>query len=418
MENLLNVIQSILGLGAVVILPIMICALGLFFRMEFGAALKAGLLVGIGFSGLGLVIGLLMTSINPVVEYYQAFGSGFTVADLGWAAVGAASWTVPFAAISVPLIIFTNIIFLKLKLTKVMNVDIWNYIHFLVPGAMAYALWDSFVIGLALTVALSMVVLFLGQKAARNWADYFGLEGTTCSTLSFIAWVWPIAVLFNKIIDKIPVVNKIEINMTKLGDKLGMFGDPAVVGMLVGAFLGIITKQNYKIVFTMAIGVSAVLILIPRMVGFMMEGLSAIGTATNAYMKKFLNDESNELHIGMDIALGLGDPGCITVTMLTIPCVILMAFILPGLNYFPIGLLTGVCYTSPFMVMCSKGNLFRSFVCMVVFYAMTMMLANWFTPEATAMMRATGVEVTGMVTDGMFGLDPGCIAVGLINKIL
>ena len=75
-------------------------------------------------------------------------------------------------------------------------------------------------------------------------------------------------------------------------------------------------------------GVSAVLILIPRMVTVMMEGLTALGNAASAYMKSKMGDDA-EIYIGMDIALGLGDPCCITSTVIAIPCVILMAFIIP-----------------------------------------------------------------------------------------
>lgn len=90
MDALMNIVQTILGMGAVVILPIMIFLLGLVFRMKLGAALQAGLMIGIGFQGLLLVIDLLMKCIKPVVEYYQGMGSGFTTVDIGWAALGAA----------------------------------------------------------------------------------------------------------------------------------------------------------------------------------------------------------------------------------------------------------------------------------------------------------------------------------------
>lgn len=83
MDTLLNIVQTILGMGAVVILPIMIFILGLVFRMKIGQAIQAGLMIGIGFQGLLLVINLLMASIDPVVKYYQSMGSGFTTVDIG-----------------------------------------------------------------------------------------------------------------------------------------------------------------------------------------------------------------------------------------------------------------------------------------------------------------------------------------------
>ena len=58
----MSIIKGILDVGAVVILPIVMLILCLIFRIPFGKSLKAGLMIGIGFSGLSLVIGFLMTS--------------------------------------------------------------------------------------------------------------------------------------------------------------------------------------------------------------------------------------------------------------------------------------------------------------------------------------------------------------------
>lgn len=163
MEMLMSIVQTILNMGAVALLPFMICILGVIFGLKFGAALKAGLFVGIGFQGLGLVIGLLTSTIQPVVAYYQAMGSGFTTTDLGFATVGAASFTVPFAPIAIPLVVVANFLMLRFGLTKVLNIDIWNFIHFLIPGALAYALFGSTLLGLAITVGLSIITLFMTQ---------------------------------------------------------------------------------------------------------------------------------------------------------------------------------------------------------------------------------------------------------------
>ena len=47
MEILLKFFQGFVGLGASVLLPVVIAILGIFFGMKIGRAIKAGLLVGI-----------------------------------------------------------------------------------------------------------------------------------------------------------------------------------------------------------------------------------------------------------------------------------------------------------------------------------------------------------------------------------
>ena len=68
MEILSNIIQEILNIGAIAFLPIIITILGLVFRMKFWEAFKSALLFTIGFQGLKLVISLLTTTIQPIID--------------------------------------------------------------------------------------------------------------------------------------------------------------------------------------------------------------------------------------------------------------------------------------------------------------------------------------------------------------
>lgn len=384
--------------------------------MKFGQAVKAGLLVGIGFQGLSLAVNLLTTTIQPVMDYYEEMGSGYDVLEIGFAALGGASWTVPFAVFAIPAIVIINLILVRAKITKVLNVDIWNFMHFLVPGALAYALFGSAVVGFLVTVALSVVTLFFSQWLAPKWGEFFGLEGTTCTTLAFASWVYPISYLLNKLIDKIPGVNKIDLDMDKVGEKLGIFGDPAIIGIVVGLFLSVLTKQDVSSLLTICMGIAAVMVLIPRMVGIMMEGLTPIGNAANEYMKNKLG-EDEDVYIGMDIALGLGDPACITCTAIMIPLTIAMAFVIPDMRFFPLGILAEVCYLAPMCVLTGKGNIFRSLISMIIIMGLTLFFANMFAPEATQMMSVTSVDFDGMVTASHFGWNPGNIIISFIHKL-
>lgn len=417
MEILLKFFQGFVNMGASVLLPFVIAILGIFFGMKIGRAIKAGLLVGIGFQGLVLAVNLLIESVTPAMQYYEKMGSGYDTLEIGFAALGAASWTTPFAVLVIPAIILINLLLVRLKITKVLNVDIWNFMHFLVPGALAYALSGNAVVGFAVAMACGIVVLFFGQWIAKPWEEFFGLEGTTCTCLCFVAWAYPICWALNKIIDKIPGLNKLDIDMSKLGDKLGIFGDPAVIGIFAGVFLGVLTKQNPSSILTMAMGIAAAMVLIPRMVSIMMEGLSPLGQAANDYMHKKVGDDA-DIYIGMDIALGLGDPACITCTAIMIPVTILLVFLVPGMRFFPLSLLAEVCYMTPMVVLSSKGNLVRSLIGMTLMMYLTLFFANMFIPEATQMMSVTNVNFEGTVTASHFGWNPGNLIVSFIHKIM
>ena len=77
MDTILSLFQGFVNLGAAVMLPVVIAILGIFFKMKPGKAVKSGLLVGIGFQGLCLVVNLLTTTVQPVMDYYEEMGSGY-----------------------------------------------------------------------------------------------------------------------------------------------------------------------------------------------------------------------------------------------------------------------------------------------------------------------------------------------------
>ena len=219
MQVLFNIVKGIMDMGAAIMLPIVLTLVGVAFKMKFLEALKAGLYVGIGFMGVNLIIGLLTTAITPSVEYYQTLGSGFTVTDVPWPAIGAASWAGPYAAIAVVASLVLNVVLVRTKVVKVLNVDIWNYIHMLIPAGVFYAFFKSFWLSFAYVVILSVWVEIVAAWGAKDWQEQFGLEGTCCSTLSFCGWEYWFAKLINKIIDFIPGLNKVDIDLEKLKNR-------------------------------------------------------------------------------------------------------------------------------------------------------------------------------------------------------
>lgn len=398
MDTLLNIIQTITGMGASAILPIVITILGLVFRMKLGEAIKSGLTVGVGFVGLTLVVNLLNDSLKPAVNYYAKLGSGFTISDIGWPAVGAAAWVVPFAALMIPIGLLVNLALVRLKLVKTLNIDIWNYMHFLVPGAFAYYLFHSFWLGLGVAVVLSVLALFVGDWIAPKWQDQFGLEGTTSTTLIHTAWTLPVALIINKIIDFIPGLNKLDISLDKLHKRIGILGEPVVIGAIVGALLGFVSHRPITKIVPMAMGIAGVMVLMPKVVGVMMEGLSPIGDAAKNFMTKRMGEDSG-LNIGMDVALGLGDPATITTTVISIPLIVILALFLPGIRLFPVGLLMSITYISVMTVMASKGNMLRSIISTVLFSILVIYLEGWVAPGATAMLKGAGTGLSGQGSD-------------------
>lgn len=419
MDTLLNIVQTILGLGATVILPIMIAMVGLFFGMKLRDAIVAGMTVGIGFAGLNLVIGLLYEAIGPAQAYYETLGTGFNVVEIPWPMMGGAAWATPFAPLVVPVGVLLNLLIYKFTKNGVINVDIWNYIHFLIPATMAWYLFDSVLVGFLLAVGLSVIALIFAKLNAKDWQDYFGLQGTTCSTLWFCSFQWPIFKAFEWLFDRIPVLNKIDIRVGEdtRGSKWGaILGSPIFIGLFVGTLLGVLTKQSYDVVLMMATMMAAVMFLMPRMVGVLMEGLASVGNSVRAFIKKRTSgEEEKEVLIGMDVALGLGDPTAITVSILMIPVIIGLAFVFPWVSFFPLGVIAGIPYTAVFAAMGAKGNLFRAMVYSTLMVIGILACGTLLQPQWMGALQKAGADISGAATYSSF--DPYVIIPVLIKNL-
>jgi PTS system galactitol-specific IIC component len=389
------------NLGPVAILTLTIIILGLVFRMKLGRALKSGFLAAAGYLGLTLVVDLLNASLKPTVDHFAKAGTGYTVVDIGWPAAGVASWALPLAVLAVPLMLLMNLGLIRLGWTRTLNVDIWNFMHLLIPGALVYTLFRNFWAGLIVILVLSVIALLIGDHIASKWQEHFGLDGATCTTLIYSAWVLPIAWLVNKVIDLIPGLNKWDIPRNKWINKMGAVGEPAILGFCVGLISGLIAKRSVAELFTMAAGTAAVMVLMPKVVAVMVDGLSPIGKSVKEFMTRRSGNNAN-LNVGMDISLGLGDQTTITNTLYSIPLILILALVLPGVKFFPLGVFMSVTYISVMSVLAGKGNLFRSVVSNLVICTITFYLGGYVAPAATVMLTNAGIPLDSPATDIVF----------------
>ena len=90
MSAVMGVIQYILDLGPSVMMPIIIFVLSLVFGIKPGKAFRAGIIIGIGFIAINLVIGLMVNALAPATNAMVAnLGVDMDVMDVGWP-IGAA----------------------------------------------------------------------------------------------------------------------------------------------------------------------------------------------------------------------------------------------------------------------------------------------------------------------------------------
>ena len=424
MEILSKVVNFVLNLGGGIFLPFVITVLGLFFKMDLFDSFKNGLKIGAGFTGINLVIGVLCDALAPAVAHYADLGAGFTVTDIGWEGIGAIAWSTPFAIAIVPLGMILNYVLIRTKFTKTMDVDVWNYWHFILGAAISYYVLmmiglspvAAAIIGILVGLLTFVVVLKLGDKIAPYWQEYYGLPGTTCCN-SDAYYMWGIDWVVCKLIDLIPGLSKVNINGKWINDKLGSFGETSVLAFFAGVLISIITRLDLATAITMSVTIAACIILVPKMVGLLMEGLVPISNAARKFFKSHLGDDY-DIYIGMDEALYLGDETGIQCSVIMIPIALALAF-LPGVTVFPIASIGSLCYTTCACSLFAKGDVFKTIVASAVCMAYCFLMYSFMAPLATKLALETGYITASMGQVTGSGIEElQCVILGVIAKVL
>ena len=207
--------------------------------MRPATAVKASLTIGIGFIGIFMVLDYFVARIGPAVQALVArTGLRFNVLDVGWPPMAAITWSYRLAVAMLILIMAVNLVMLILRWTKTVNIDIWNYWHPIFLGALVYELSGNLVWSIAATTAATVFIIKLADWSVPALVRFTGLEGISITTFSGIAY-FPWAVLGDRLIERIPGLNRLDVNPETLKRRLGLFGEPMMIGVLMGLALGI-----------------------------------------------------------------------------------------------------------------------------------------------------------------------------------
>lgn len=373
-------------------MPIIFTVIGLCIGMKFGQALKSGLYVGVGFVGLGVVTALLTTNFNdPLKAICDLYHLQLNVFDMGWPAAASVAYNTAVGALIIPICLGINVLMLLTKTTSTLNIDLWNYWHYAFIGAVAYfVMGESLAWGYFAAIVCYIITLVLADITAPKFQKYYDLEGISIPQ-PFCQSFMPFAVVINKALDKIPGFSRLDVDAEGLKRKFGVFGEPLLLGVIVGILIGVAAHFDVKMVLTLGVTMGAVMELIPRITKLFIDGLKPISVKAQEMVDKRLH--GRKVHIGMSPALVIGHPTTLVVSILLIPTVLVVSVILPGNQFLPLASLAGMFYLFPIVLPYTKGNVVKTFIIGLValifgLYFVTDMAPD-FTLAANAVFEAT-----------------------------
>jgi PTS system galactitol-specific IIC component len=356
---------------------VIIFILALIFRMKPVEAVKSALLIGIGFIGIFMSFNYFVSIVDPVVKALIArSGLNMGILDTGWPPLAGVTWSFSLTPLFLLIFLVLNIIMLALRWTKTVDIDIWNYWHVMFAAILVYGVTASVPLTIISGIAAFIIMLKISDWSAPMVNRISGMNGICIPHLSGITH-YPIALFINDLFDRIPGFNKLEADPEKLKSYIGIFAEPMVLGFLIGTGLGIGAGYDVKQISELAFGFSAVVYILPRMSGILGSALVPVSEAMKEFIAKYLPGLGTT-YIGLDVAVLFSMPSAVVTAILLMPVSIMLAFVLPGVQFIPLGDLTNLLVPMSVICVATRGNVVRAFI-----MGIPMVIANLYI--ATAM---------------------------------
>lgn len=384
MEILQNSVNFLLSLGAAIFVPIIIIIAGLIVRMKIKDAISSGIVLGVAFSGMTMLISYMTSAITPAAESMaQTLGVSLPITDGGWTTMSTISWSWPWAFLMFPLVIGINILLIVLKQTNTFNADLWNVWGKIFTAVAVYYITDS--------VALAFVIAGVQAIFELKSADFHqyrvermsGIPGVTIThKMVFLAApMYPLDWLLRRI----PALNK-SFNAADLREKVGIFAENHILGFILGIVFGLLARFDVAQTLSLGIQAATALTLFPVISKYFMQALEPISNAVSEFMRKRFHDR--ELFVGLDWPF-LGGANEIWLAVIwTVPVTLVMAFLLPGNGILPFAGIINIAIAVPAYLVC-RGNIIRMLIQCTVFVPVFLYVGTAFAPFMTQLANET-----------------------------
>lgn len=405
MQVITKIFTALSDLGGGLAMPIVFTVFGLLVGMKFKDALRSGLLYGVGFSGLWLVLGYFLDGVaDATVAISNNLGLSLDVTDAGWMVGADIAFSSSLLPVAVVCIILVNALLIAVGFLKTLNIDIWNYWIMITGGAIVYNVTGSYLFGLVVIILSSVIIAKLADIYAKNSWDAIDVpEGISLPHMDTISMA-PINFLTNKIIDLIPGVRDWDVNLDSLHEKVGVFGEPVFMGFVLGFVLGLCAGYGFVGALNLGIVSATTMVLMPKICGVLMEALAPIAEATQDMVMKHF--KGKEVYIGMDAAVAAGHPTVLLTSIVVIPVMILLSTVLPGNRMLPFGDLSSMALYVIWAVVASKGNMFRSLVTATIGSIVYMYCGSYVAEAYTATAVALGAVSSGTLISSISAGNP------------
>jgi PTS system galactitol-specific IIC component len=394
MEALSKALDTFFSFKAYVMLPIIIFALGVIIRMRVVDSLLSALKVAVGFAGIFIIFGFFVGAIGPAVESIIARrGLDYPVLDVGWPPLAAITWASSIAPLSIPLVILLNLVLLATGATKTINIDVWNYWHFALVGALLQQTTGSLALGLAATAVIAIFAIKMADWSAPLVERVAGLKGICITTLSANG-LYPLGAVGNAVMDRIPLLKRWYWNPDERKTGVGILSEPMIIGVVIGLFLGLLAKYELRRLLELCVHIAAVMFLLPHCGTLIGRGMEPVSLQLKRGIQKIFPNKK-DLFVGMDGGVLMGSSSIIVTGLILMPIALVLAFAIPGNKTIPLGDLANLIPVMSVIVLSVRGNVIRAVFLGIPIIIGYLLIATNLAPLFTRLSARVGVMAEG-----------------------
>lgn len=396
LETLSNIFDTF---GASVSVPVIIFIIAIAMRAKPSKAFRSALLAGVALTGFSLMINAYMPTISGIVDKMVTnTGINLPVLDVGWQACALVAYSTKIGMAFLVVAIVLQLVLFITKWTDIfMPSDLWNTYSFMLWGSTLYLATKNAWLSMGLMILMNLYVLLFAEILAPCFSSYYNYPGCALTAPHHAEGV-PFYILVNFIMNKLGL-NKINLNLSNVQKKLGLFGEPMVLGLFVGFILGFIGNihalgelATWGEIATAAISTAAIMAIFPKIASLFAAAFTLLTESTKDAAKK--HGKGRDWYLAVNDATGYGEPATIMVGTLMIPIMLLLAFTLPGNRALIMVDLIAMPYCMIPMISISKGNMLKTLIGTILYFSLALYVWGWMAELYTAVAVEVGFELT------------------------
>ncbi len=357
-----TIFTPLINLGAPPLMLIILTIVSLLVGVKFTKALEGGIKLAIALTGIGAIIGILTTAFSgALTQFVQSTGIELTITDVGWAPLATITWGSPYTLYFLMVMVIVNILMLALKKTNTLDVDIFDIWHLSFVGLMCMFCGANLVTATILVIFIGVLKIINSDLMKPTFNDLLNVPASNPMTTTHMNYMMnPVIMLLNKIFDKLFFwLDKYDFDAAKLNKKIGFWGSKFAIGIYLGIFVGLLSKQNPKEICALAFTAGVCLELFSMIGTWFIAAVEPLSQGITDFANKRLKGRT--LNIGLDWPFIAGRAEMWAAANILAPIMLIEALVLPGNGLLPLGGIIAMGAT-PALLVVTRGKLLRMII--------------------------------------------------------